>query len=778
MTENSIFLKFIADADMSEADKALEGQKKEIQGVIDKMASLSKAALEDEKSIKDQGLARDRLNAALERNAKYYAEQYKELKQEVAQRKKSIVTLEQNAKAMNLLSNSTDSARKKLNEMRNLMAQMEDEGNLGEVYERVATAASRLTDQMGDLQQRINVLASDTKNLDAAMSLGSGIAGAFNVATSAAALLGGENEKLQQAFLKVQAAMAILNGVQQVANVLQKESAASVVINNALMKIKARVTGQATAATTAATSAQVAFNASMLANPVMWLVAGIAALVAGVVALVGHYREAAIEARGFAQALEDLKEKDKELADQGEYAKRMAEAQGKAWQEVAEVEKQALIRRRNNAIREYNKLAKAANAVNGKISDEEKKHIEEAKAKVDELAEAWDKFWDDYAIKEIQAMHDQEEREKEAAKRRREERRREAIEAAETQRIAMEIMQKQMNNRGKAIEIKVQPVIEDPEEADDSVIEYFKKRKELGLVSEETLRNETLMGYKILETKGIISHKEYLELKKKLDDEYNQSQIAKAQEVFDYVANFATQAFNVFRDAMSSAIQAQIDELEQMYTTDAELAKKDADKKYLSEKELEKKKAELTLRQQRLNKAAAIFQIGLDTAAAIIRFLSNPGGVAGITLSAMAGVMGAAQLAVAAAKPLPQYAKGRKGGKGEMALVGEKGPELMYVPAGASIVPNSKLYDAGAWGAYGIPKTAIPAMPNINGAELAELYGMRGGGIDYDKLGRAVASNMPKLNPVNVSVDRNGVMVQSGHETRVYLNTKYAGQWN
>lgn len=342
----------------------------------------------------------------------------------------------------------------------------------------------------------------------------------------------------------------------------------------------------------------------------------------------------------------------------------------------------------------------------------------------------------------------------------------------------MEIMQKQMNNRGKAIEIKVQPVIEDPEEADDSVIEYFKKRKELGLVSEETLRNETLMGYKILETKGIISHKEYLELKKKLDDEYNQSQIAKAQEVFDHVANFATQAFNVFRDAMSSAIQAQIDELEQMYTTDAELAKKDADKKYMSEKELEKKKAELTLRQQRLNKAAAIFQIGLDTAAAIIRFLSNPGGVAGITLSAMAGVMGAAQLAVAAAKPLPQYAKGRKGGKGEVALVGEKGPELMYVPAGASIVPNSKLYDAGAWGAYGIPKTAIPAMPNINGAELAELYGMRGGGIDYDKLGRAVANNMPKLNPVNVSVDRSGVMVQSGHETRVYLNTKYAGQWN
>lgn len=69
-------------------------------------------------------------------------------------------------------------------------------------------------------------------------------------------------------------------------------------------------------------------------------------------------------------------------------------------------------------------------------------------------------------------------------------------------------------------------------------------------------------------------------------------------------------------------------------------------------------------------------------------FQKNPGGPAGITLSIAAGVTGGIQLARAAAAPLPQYFKGRKGGKMEFAEVNEKGPELLETKDGKFSIAN------------------------------------------------------------------------------------------
>lgn len=288
---------------------------------------------------------------------------------------------------------------------------------------------------------------------------------------------------------------------------------------------------------------------------------------------------------------------------------------------------------------------------------------------------------------------------------------------------------------------------------------------------------------------GLISYKEYkqkeFEITKKVADEEADYQAKKRQEAFD-VAEQALNTLGQMTDeifgAISNNIQAQIDQLDEMYTTDAEEAKKDASKKYISEKELEEKKAKLKLKQQKLDKANAMFQIGLNTAMAIMSIWAQVPkadfGATTIALTAMAAALGATQLAVAAAKPLSQYAKGRKGGQGEYALVGEKGAEIMYIPQGASIIPHSKIDQPEAWSAYGVPQLPIPASANINPTLLDQaVAASQWQPIDYDRLGQAVARAMPKQRAVNVNVDRHGVTVQSGNDTRTYLNTKYQAQW-
>ena len=282
---------------------------------------------------------------------------------------------------------------------------------------------------------------------------------------------------------------------------------------------------------------------------------------------------------------------------------------------------------------------------------------------------------------------------------------------------------------------------------------------------------------------GLISYQEYKnqewEILKASEDSKANYQMEKMQEIAEE-AQIALDAIQQFSDLMFGAIQdniqAEMDALDEMYTTDAEEAKENANKKYMSEKELSDKKKALELKQAKWAKAQALINAGIQTALAIITSLAqspvaigpapNPAGIASL---ALATAMGAAQIAAIAAKPLAQYAKGRKGGKGEYALVGERGPEVMYVPEGASIVPNHYLGDMDAWSKFG-----VPALPNdmMSAAMLQQIN------IDYDRLGKAVAANIPQQKAVSVNVDRRGVTISDNGNRRTYLNHKYTGAWS
>jgi hypothetical protein len=135
----------------------------------------------------------------------------------------------------------TKSLKQELRELKQELAS----GNLtGKAFDEAAKRAGKLQDSIGDVNQRVKNLASDTSKLDGFVSLATGIAGGFAAAQGAMALFGSENEDLQKSLVKIQGAVALLNGVQAVANTLNKESAASTNLNikqfNILTFVKTR----------------------------------------------------------------------------------------------------------------------------------------------------------------------------------------------------------------------------------------------------------------------------------------------------------------------------------------------------------------------------------------------------------------------------------------------------------------------------------------------------------------------------------------------------------
>ena len=163
-------------------------------------------------------------------------------------------------------------------ELKELKAQISS-GSLGEKELREATKrAAELQDKIGDVNDKVKALASDTKRIDAVVTAFKGIAAAASVAAGAAALFGGENEKLTKTLAQAQGAMALLQGVQELANIATTEGALRTYVLEGAQKaaaISSRALGTSIAASTAMATA------------------GVSLLVVGLVALVSYLNEQA-----------------------------------------------------------------------------------------------------------------------------------------------------------------------------------------------------------------------------------------------------------------------------------------------------------------------------------------------------------------------------------------------------------------------------------------------------------------------------------------------------
>lgn len=127
-------------------------------------------------------------------------------------------------------------------------------------FRELSVQLGTLSDRRKDIQELGNVIGGDTRKFDTFAQAVGGVAAAFSVYQSVMALVGSENKDFQKTMTKVMGAMAVANGVHQIANMLQKESPVMLALMDLRTKFLTSSIIKKTAATTADTTAQMANN--------------------------------------------------------------------------------------------------------------------------------------------------------------------------------------------------------------------------------------------------------------------------------------------------------------------------------------------------------------------------------------------------------------------------------------------------------------------------------------------------------------------------------------
>ena len=204
---------------------------------------------------------------------------------------------------------------------------LSDEEKKSEVGQGMLTKLHELTEKAGDLRdamddvnRAINATASDTKNFDALAGGLNIVSSSFGAVTGAAAMLGIEEENLQDIQTKLQASLAISNALSVIQNNLQKESALMVGVRTvqekaaaAAIAIRTAAEGKGVIATKAATVAQAAFNLVAKANPYVLLATAIITVVGALAAFTIGSKKATEAEKKQAEEAQKLKEKQEEM---------------------------------------------------------------------------------------------------------------------------------------------------------------------------------------------------------------------------------------------------------------------------------------------------------------------------------------------------------------------------------------------------------------------------------------------------------------------------------
>lgn len=256
---------------------------------------------------------------------------------------------------------AAETAREAQKQMTEALLQMEQAGQKDTAeYQAMLKAAGDLKDQILDTQAAIKQMASDTGALDgvlSAMTLGSG---SFGAVTGAMQLFGVESENVDEAQKKLQATIAVTQGLTAIQNTLQKQSALMLNIAKiqtlALTKaeqLDTKAKSKNIVVSKAATIAQKAFNAVAKANPYVLLAMAIVTVVGALALFAGGAAKAAKEQQKqnehtlkAIEYTEQLSQKSeiryKKEIQNAQNAVAMAQAQNKSKAEILELQKNEL----------------------------------------------------------------------------------------------------------------------------------------------------------------------------------------------------------------------------------------------------------------------------------------------------------------------------------------------------------------------------------------------------------------------------------------------------
>ena len=593
-------------------------------------------------------------------------------------------------------------------ELKELKAQISS-GSLGEKELREATKrAAELQDKIGDVNDKVKALASDTKRIDAVVTAFRGIAAAASVAAGAAALFGGENEKLTKTLAQAQGAMALLQGVQELANIATTEGALRTYILDGAQKVAA-VSSRALGVTIAASTAMAT--------------AGLSLLVAGLAYLIITMDDARDSATDMNKALADdagVRQKandkllsmlkdglDKELLmNKQAHDREIAELEKKfraktlsqeAYQDAVRVEDDLFLFTQQQT---RDKFAKQEADAAKKAADERLKKVREAYA-----AEA--KALQDWRDKRQQMMEEM----KQAS-------------------IDMEMAE---------VEGKIDARKKDDADFDQRMLDRMDKQKaanDLELERLKALMTETTAVRKIT------------------TEEYTQFAIDQAQVLSNTIFTINQQN----RQAETNDILESLS-----MRKDAELANKElTDAQRLQiEARYQQQEAQIKQRAWEAQKQADLAQAIINTALAVTKAFATVPPPANIFAAAAAGVAGAAQRAIISSTQPPKFADGGMVGgqlhsSGGTLIEAERGEYVINRQSTSDYLPSLKVLNSGEVEPT-FANNILTALANGTfdlAAQFQTKQSASNDGINYDKLDRIMAKHKSNL---NVNIDEQGL---------------------
>jgi hypothetical protein len=643
-------------------------------------------------------------------------------------------------------------------ELKELKAQISS-GSLGEKELREATKrAAELTDTIGDVNDKVKALASDTKRIDAVVTAFRGIAAAASVAAGAASLFGSENEKLTKTLAQAQGAMALLQGVQELANIATTEGALRTYVLDGAQKVAA-VSSRALGVTIAASTAMAT--------------AGLSLLVAGIAYLIITMDDARDSATDMNKALADdagVRQKandklismlkdglDKELLmNKQAHDREIAELDKKfraktlsqeAYQDAVRIEDDLFL---FNQQQTRDKFAKQE-------AEAEKAHQEKlAKDK---------KIANEKALQNLKAANDK----------------------------SLQDRLRQIREEMAANQLAIESSTSITEQA-----AYFEKltqlKKEQFFLTEDFTNSELILKYDQFDKEytafvRMLVDKKYAQdeyydadleawaaaAQKKYDDEkaaaektaaedkqrreqaikeYTQLAISSAQTLSDTIFTINQQN----RDAETASILESLSERK-----DAELANKnltDAQRLQI-EARYQQQEAQIKQRAWEAQKQADLAQAIINTALAVTKAFATVPPPANIFAAAAAGVAGAAQIAIISSTQPPKFADGGMVGgqlhsSGGTLIEAERGEYVINRQSTSDYLPSLKVLNSGEVEPT-FANNILTALANGTfdlAAQFQTKQSASSDGINYDKLDRIMAKHKSNL---NVNIDEQGL---------------------
>ena len=301
-------------------------------------------------------------------------------------------------------------------------------GDIIEAFDEMGDGVKSYGERWSEMQKSTEQTRAKFESIQ---KMASGVASGFAAVQGAAALLGGENENLQKTFVKVQAAMAIAQGIGGLKDLIEGFTQAKTAFNGAVMGCKAFIGSLS------------GVKKAIMATGIGVLVVAVGTLIAYWDDLVDMFGNSEDEIKRVNGVVDDLKTSLENFDNENNFIVRLAEAAGKSKDEIFKLRlEQARLAQetaqiaKDKAFSNLNELRQKEWYWNGK--SDELIAAEEAYEKAKEIEEARYQavkdVLDDMAVYEEQQRTDKKNADKKAA----EDRTKNAIAAAKEEKKEIE----------------------------------------------------------------------------------------------------------------------------------------------------------------------------------------------------------------------------------------------------------------------------------------------------------------------------------------------------